>query len=174
MSQPIASCASAWRTKKQTQIAKAKLSPPVLTEQGSSARLGVPSPLLAELVRPLPDFRDTHAAVRQPAHRDPVQPRRRVQAGAESVAAPIVRADARNLEVLSDFQPVNAGRDLAVLARLLDPWTEISVSQCDAAVAAARGIYNLTGSDAPVCVDPVAPPPTVGGGRVVDLLAVAV
>ena len=42
--------------------------------------------------RPFPDFRDAHAPVRLPTHRDPVQPRSRVQAGAESVAAPLVRA----------------------------------------------------------------------------------
>jgi hypothetical protein len=97
---------------------------------------------------PLTDFRDTHAAIRQPANGDPVQPRSRVHAGAESVAAPLVRSDARNLEVLPDLQPVNAGRDLAVLARLLDPWTEISVPQLDAAFIPARGIHNLTGRDA--------------------------
>lgn len=120
------------------------------------------------------DFRDTHAPVWQPVNGDPVQSRSRVQAGAESVAAPLVRADARNLEVLPDFQPVNAGRDLAVLARLLDPWTEIGMLQRDAAFIPASGIDNLTGRDAPVGVDPVAPPPTVGGGRIGDLLAVAV
>ena len=124
--------------------------------------------------RPFPDFRDAHAAVRLPAHRDPVQPRSRVQAGAESVAAPLVRADARNIEVLTDFQPVNTVGDLAVLARLLDARTEISVPQRDAVLVAARGIDNLPGRDGTVRVDPVAPTTTVGGGRVGDLLAVAV
>ena len=76
--------------------------------------------------------------------------------------------------MLTDLQPVNAGRDLAVLARLLDAWTDVGVPQCDAVFVAARGIDNLTGRDGTVRVDPVAPPPTVGGGRVVDLLAVAV
>jgi len=46
-----------------------------------------------------------------------------VQAGAESVAAPLVSADARNVEELTDLQPVNAGRDLALPARLLGAWT---------------------------------------------------
>jgi hypothetical protein len=81
---------------------------------------------------------------------------------------------ARNVEVLTDFQPVDEGRDLAVLARLLDAWTDVGVPQCDAVFVAARGIDNLTVRYETVGVDPVAPPPTVGGGRVVDLLAVAV
>jgi hypothetical protein len=34
---------------------------------------------------------------------------RRIQAGAKSVAAPLVCTNARNIEVLTDFQPVNAG-----------------------------------------------------------------
>ncbi|MGB6625477.1 MAG: hypothetical protein WBE43_11900 [Candidatus Acidiferrales bacterium] len=124
--------------------------------------------------RPFPDLRDAHAPVWLPAHRHPVQPRSSIQAGAESVAAPLVYADARNVEVLTDPQPVNAGRDLAVLARLLDAWTEVRVSQRDAALVAARSIDNLTISYGTVRLDPVAPPPTVGGGRVVDLLAIAV
>jgi hypothetical protein len=37
-----------------------------------------------------------------------------------------------------------------------------------------HGISNLPGRDGPVGVDSVAPPPTVGGGRVGDLFAVAV
>ena len=86
---------------------------------------------------PFPDFRDAHAAVRLPAHRDPVQPCSRIQAGAESVAAPLVRADARNIEVLTDFQPVNTLGNLGVLARLLDSGTEIGVSQCNAVFVAA-------------------------------------
>ena len=86
---------------------------------------------------PLPDFRDAHAPVRLPAYRDFVQPRSRVQAGAKSVAAPLVCADARNVEVLTDFQPVNTLGDLAVLARLLDSRTEIGVSQRDAVFVAA-------------------------------------
>jgi hypothetical protein len=76
--------------------------------------------------------------------------------------------------MLTDFQSVNAVRDLAVLARLLDAWTEIRVLQRYAALVAARGIDNLTVRYRTVRVDPVAPPPTVGGGRVVDLLALAV
>ena len=60
--------------------------------------------------------------------RQPVRtPSSRVQAGTESVAAPLVRADALNVEVLTDLQPVNAGRDLPVLARLLDAWTDVGV-----------------------------------------------
>ena len=94
--------------------------------------------------RPFPDFRDAHAPVRLPTHRDLVQPRSRVQAGAESVAAPLVRAHALNIEVLTDLQPVNAVGDLAVLARLLDARTEIGVPQRDAVSVAARGIDNLT------------------------------
>ena len=77
--------------------------------------------------RPFADFRDAHTPVRLPTHRDLVEPRSRVQAGAKSVAAPLVRADARNIEVLTDSQPVNTVGDLAVLARLLDSWTEIGV-----------------------------------------------
>lgn len=76
--------------------------------------------------------------------------------------------------MLTDLQPVNAGRDLAVLARLLNAWTDAGVPQCDAVFVAASGINNLPGRDGTVRVDPVAPPPTVGGGRVVNLLAVAV
>jgi hypothetical protein len=68
---------------------------------------------------------------------------------------------------------VNAVRDLAVPARLLNPWTEAGVSQRDAALVAARGIDNLPGRDGTVGVNPVAPSPTVGGGGVGDLLAVA-
>ncbi len=34
-----------------------------------------PSPQLCSHARPFPDLRDAHAPVRQPAHRDPVQPR---------------------------------------------------------------------------------------------------
>jgi len=96
------------------------------------------------------------------------------KAGAESVTAPLVYADARNVEVLTDLQPVNAGCDLALLARLLDAWTDVGVPQCDAVFVAARDIDNLTVRYGTVRVDPVAPPPTVGGGRVVDLLAVAI
>ena len=76
--------------------------------------------------------------------------------------------------MLTDLQPVNAVRDLAVLARLLDAWTEVGVPQRDAVFVAASGIDNLPGRDGTVGVDPVAPPPTVCGGRVGDLLAVAV
>jgi hypothetical protein len=110
---------------------------------------------------PLPNFRDPHASIRQPAHRDLVQPRSRVQAGAESVAAPLVGGDAANIEVLTDPQPVNAVRNLAVRARLLDSWTEIRVLQSDAVSVAARGIDNLTGRDGTASVSPVAPSPTV-------------
>jgi hypothetical protein len=130
-------------------------------------------PCLGSRDFPRPDLRDAHAPVWQPAHRDPVHLRSGIQAGAESVAAPLVYADARNVEVLTDLQPVNAGRDLAVLARLLDAWTDVGVPQCDAVFVAASGIDNLVRRHGTMGVDPVAPPPTVCGGRVGDLLAVA-
>jgi hypothetical protein len=65
-------------------------------------------------------------------------------------------------------------RSFTVLARLLDAWTDVGVPQCDALLVAASGINNLPGRYGTVRVDPVAPPPTVGGGRVVNVLAVAV
>jgi hypothetical protein len=49
--------------------------------------------------------------------------------------------------VLTDFQPVNAIRDLAVLARLFDARSEVGVQQRDAALVAARDIDNLSGRD---------------------------
>ncbi len=52
---------------------------------------------------------------------DPVELSSGVQAGSESGAAPLVYADARNVEVLTDLQPVNAGRDLAVIAPVARP-----------------------------------------------------
>jgi len=131
------------------------------------------APRLRSPDSPLPDLRNANAPTRQPAHRDPVQPRSSIQAGAESVAAALVYAGARNVEVLTDFQPVNAGRDLAVLARLVDAWTEIRVPQRDAVFVAARGIDNLPGRDGTVRVDPVATT-TAGRGRVVDVLAFTV
>ncbi len=76
--------------------------------------------------------------------------------------------------MLTDLQPVNTLGNLAVLAWLLDSRTEIGVSERDAVSVAARGIDNLTGRDGTVGISPVAPPPTVGGGQVVDLLALAV
>jgi hypothetical protein len=133
-----------------------------------------PIPAHGSLGTALPNFRDAHAPVWLPAHRHPVHLRSGVQAGAESVAAPLVYADARNVEVLTDLQPVDAGRDLAVPARLLNAWTDVGVPQRDAVFVAARGIDNLTMRYGTVRLDPVAPPPTVGGRRVVDLLAVAV
>jgi hypothetical protein len=75
--------------------------------------------------------------------------------------------------VLTYFEPVNAIRNLAIRARLLDAWAKIGVPQRDAVFVAARGIDNLPGWDGTVSVDPVAPPPTVGGGRVGDLFAIA-
>ena len=95
--------------------------------------------------RPLANLHDAHAPVRLPAYRDLVQPRSRVQAGTKSVAAPLVSAHASNVEVLSDLQPVDAVGDLAVRARLLDPWTEIRMLQSDAPFVAARDIDNLPG-----------------------------
>jgi hypothetical protein len=76
--------------------------------------------------------------------------------------------------VLTDFQPANTLGNLGVLARLLNSRTKIGVSQRDAALVAARGIDNLVGRNGTVDVSPVAPPPTEGGGRVGDLLAIAV
>jgi hypothetical protein len=76
--------------------------------------------------------------------------------------------------VLTDFQPVNPLGNLGVLARLLNSRTKIGVSQRDAVFVAARGIDNLPDRDGAVGVNPVAPPPTEGGGRVGDLFAVAV
>ena len=102
----------------------------------------VTKPAATSHARPFSDLRDAHAPVQQPAHRHPVQPRSSIQAGAESVAAPLVYADARNVEVLTDLQPVNAGRDLAVLARLLDAWTDVGVPQRDAVFAALKLVYH--------------------------------
>jgi hypothetical protein len=124
--------------------------------------------------RPFPDLGDAHTAVRQPAHRDLVQPRSRVQARTKSVAAPLVCADAPNIKVLTYFEPVNAIRNLAVRTRLLDAWTEVGVSQRDAGSIPARRIDNLPSRDSTVRVDPVAPTTTVCRGRVGDLLTVAV
>ncbi|HWY53618.1 MAG TPA: hypothetical protein VNZ03_04100 [Terriglobales bacterium] len=79
-----------------------------------------------------------------------------------------------NVEVLTDLQPIDAVGDLSVLARLLDARTEEGVFQRDAALVAARRIDNLPSKDGAVGFDPVAPSPTVGGGRIGDLLAIAV
>jgi hypothetical protein len=76
--------------------------------------------------------------------------------------------------VLTDLQPVNTIGKLRVLAGLLNSWTEVGVFQRDAVPIAARGIDNLAGRNGTVGVNPVAPPPTVGGGQVGDLLAVSV
>ncbi|MFZ0732262.1 MAG: hypothetical protein WAM79_08060 [Candidatus Sulfotelmatobacter sp.] len=48
------------------------------------------------------------------------------------------------------------------------------MSQRNAGSIATRGIDNLTRWNGTVGVDPVAPPPTVGGGHVGDLFAIAV
>ena len=130
-------------------------------------------PHLDSHAAPHPDFRDSHASVGQPAYRDLVQPRSGVQTGAKSVSAALVCTHARNIEVLTDLQPMNALGDLAVLARRLDPWTKVGMSQGDAVLVAAQSIDDLLRRDGTVGVDPVAPPPTVGGGQVGDLLAVA-
>jgi hypothetical protein len=76
--------------------------------------------------------------------------------------------------VLTDFQPANTLGNLGIFARLLNSPTEIRVSQHDAALVAARGIDNLPGRDRTVSLNPVAPPPTVSGGQVSDLLAITV
>ena len=96
-----------------------------------------------------------------------------VQARAESVAAPLVRAHAPNIEVLTDFQPVNTLGNLGVLAGLLNSRTKIRVLERDAMSVATGGIDNLSSRDETVGVNPVAPSPTVGRGQVADLLAVA-
>ena len=87
--------------------------------------------------RPFPDFRDAHAPVRLPTHRDLIQPNSRVQATAKSVTASLVCTNVRNIEVLTDFQPVDTLGNLAILARLLNSWTEIGVLQRDAVFVAA-------------------------------------
>jgi hypothetical protein len=75
--------------------------------------------------------------------------------------------------MLTDLQPANTLGNLGVLARLLNSRTKIGVSQRDAVFVTARGIDNLLGRDGAVAVNPVAPPPTVCGGRVGNLFAVA-
>ncbi|HWY52884.1 MAG TPA: hypothetical protein VNZ03_00370 [Terriglobales bacterium] len=129
---------------------------------------------LVSHTRPFSDFRDAHASVRLPPHRDPVEPRSRVQARTKSVAARLIGSYAPNIKVLTYFEPVNAIRNLAVRTRLLDAWTEVGVSQRDAGSIPARRIDNLPSRDSTVRVDPVAPSPTVCGGRVGDLLALPV
>jgi len=57
-------------------------------------------------------------------------------------------------EVRTNLQPVNSVGNLAILARLLDPWTEIGVSQRDVVFVAARGIGYLPGRDRTVGIDP--------------------
>jgi hypothetical protein len=47
--------------------------------------------------------------------------------------------------MLTDLQPVNAGRDLAVLARLLDAWTDVGVPQRDAVFGIGRDWARLCG-----------------------------
>jgi len=76
--------------------------------------------------------------------------------------------------VLTDAQPVNAVCNPAIFARLLDSRAKVCVLQIDAVLVAARGIDNLPGRDRIVSINPVALSPTVCGGRVGDLLAVAV
>jgi hypothetical protein len=87
--------------------------------------------------RPPSDLRDAHTPVRLTAHRDLIHSQCRIQAGSESVSAPLVCADARNVEVLTDFQFMNSVGNLAVRSRLLDTWTEIGVLECDAVSIAA-------------------------------------
>jgi hypothetical protein len=132
-----------------------------------------PAPLGLQAV-PLPNLRDAHTPVRLPTHRDLVQPHSRIQAGAKSVPTPLVRTDARNVEVLTDFQPVNTLGNLGVLARLLNSRTKIGVSERDAVFVSTRGINDLAGRDGTVGVNPVPPSPTVGGGSIGDLFAITV
>jgi hypothetical protein len=68
---------------------------------------------------------------------------------------------------------VDAVGDLAILARLLNSQTGLSVLQGDAVLVAARRIDDLTFGHGTVSVDPVASPPTEGSGRVGNLFAVA-
>jgi hypothetical protein len=140
----------------------------------SSASRYSPVRALTSQAKPLPNLRHAHAPVRLPAQRDSIQPRSRLQAGAEAVAAPLVSSYATKVEMLTHPKPVNAIRDLSIRARLLDAGTKVSVRQSDAVPVAARGIDNLPGRHGTVRVDPVAPSPTKGGGRVGDLLAFAV
>jgi hypothetical protein len=70
--------------------------------------------------------------------------------------------------VLTDFQIVNTLGNLGVLAWLLNSRTEIGVS-----LIVARGFDNLGRWDGAVGVNPVAPSPTVGGGGIDDLFAIA-
>jgi hypothetical protein len=60
-----------------------------------------------------------------------------------------------NIEVLPDLQPVDAGRERSVPARLLNAWTDAGAPQCDAVFVAASGIDNLPGRDGTVRVDPL-------------------
>jgi hypothetical protein len=69
---------------------------------------------------------------------------------------------------------VDAVGDLAVRARLLDPWTEIGMLQRDAGSIATRGIDDLTFRHGSVGFDPVATTTTVCSGRIGDLFTVAV
>jgi hypothetical protein len=96
-----------------------------------------PDGSLGSQARPLPDFRDAHTPVRLPTYRDLVQPHSRIQAGAKSVTAPLVCANAGNIEMLTDPQPVNTLGNLGILARLLNSRTKIGVSQRDAMFVAA-------------------------------------
>ena len=96
-----------------------------------------------------------------------------MEAGAKPVSAALVCVDARDVEVLADFQSMNPLGYLAVLARRLNPGAKAAMSQGNAVLVAARGINNLARRDRTVSVDPIASPPTVGGGSVGDLLAVA-
>jgi len=86
--------------------------------------------------RPLPDLRDADAPVRQPAHRDLVEPSSRIQTGSESVAAPLIGSDAPNIKVLTYSEPVNSVGDLAIFARLLDSRAKVCVLQSDAVLVA--------------------------------------
>jgi hypothetical protein len=130
-------------------------------------------PVLDSFASPQSNLRDAHTPVWEPAHRDSVQPRSGIQPGAKSVAAPFIRAHVSDIEVLTDFQPVNALCNFAVLAWWLDAWTEMGMLERDAVLVAARGIDDLSGTYGAVRVDPIALPPTVCSGRVGDFLTVA-
>jgi len=122
---------------------------------------------------PFTCFGDPHTAVGLTAHRDPIQPRSRVQARSESVTAPLVRANAPNIEVLTDFHSVDALGELAIRAGLFDSRTEVCVLKSDAVSIAAGGIDNLTFRNGTVGVNPIAPTPTVCSRKIGDLFAVA-
>ena len=82
--------------------------------------------------------RDAHTPLRLPTYRDLVEPHSRIQAGAKSVAAPLVCSNALNIEMLTEFQPVNTLGNLGVLALLLNSRTESQGQEDRASETSAR------------------------------------